>query len=199
LVAGFAVPRTTNETKRLRISPVDPPFHVVLVAPEIPPNTGSVARLCAATGSPLHLVRPLGFSLDEKAVRRAGVDYWHLVDVRVHENFQAFVEAFAATLPAGEIVASRMHLLSGIAEKSYTDAAFRGGDALIFGQESVGLAAELLASYKEQTLGIPTVLLAAQGSEAAKGVRSLNVANAVGIVLFEALRQAGAFSRATMA
>lgn len=192
------MPRTTNETKRLRISPLDPPFHVVLVAPEIPPNTGSVARLCAATGSPLHLVRPLGFSLDEKAVRRAGVDYWHLVDVRVHEDFQAFVAAFSATLPAGELAASRMHLLSGVAEKSYAAAAFRGGDALIFGQESVGLSTELLAAYKEQVLGIPTVLLAGASAEA-KGVRSLNVANAVSIVLFEALRQTGAFAAATMA
>src|SRR5438067_3339757 len=88
------MPRTSNSTPRLRATPLATPFHVVLVEPEIPPNTGNVARLCAATASPLHLVGPLGFRIDEHSVRRAGVDYWHLVDVRRHLDFPHFENAW---------------------------------------------------------------------------------------------------------
>src|SRR5436190_17104496 len=94
------MPRTSNETKRLRAEKPERPFHLVLVEPEIPPNTGNVARLGAATGSPLHLVGRLGFRIDEHSVRRAGVDYWHLVDVRTHVDFAHFVHAFERE-PAG--------------------------------------------------------------------------------------------------
>ncbi len=159
------------------------PFHLVLVEPEIPPNTGNVARLGAATGSPLHLVGKLGFKIDEHSVRRAGVDYWHLVDVRTHVDFAHFEEAFAAECPS-ESPPPRMHLFSALAERSYLEAGFQPGDALVFGRESVGLPDDLTTKYIDHLVGIPTL----------GAVRSLNLANAVGIALFEALRQAGALA-----
>jgi tRNA (cytidine/uridine-2'-O-)-methyltransferase len=170
------MPRTSNSTPRLRARPLFRPFHVVLVEPEIPPNTGNIARLCAATASPLHLVGPLGFRIDEHSVRRAGVDYWHLVDVRRHLDFAHFENEHQR---AG---GGRLHLFSAIARASYLEAGFAPGDALVFGRESVGLPEELLARYPDRVVGIPTL----------GAVRSLNLANAVGIALFEALRQADA-------
>jgi len=170
------MPRSTNQTPRLRARPQSAPFHVVLVEPEIPPNTGNVARLCAATGSPLHLVGTLGFRIDEHSVRRAGVDYWHLVDVRQHVDFAHFLHAFGKTSPDG-----KLHLFSALADKSYTRAAFAPGDALVFGRESVGLPEELIAQHPDRAVAIPTL----------GAVRSLNLANAVGIALFEALRSSG--------
>ena len=158
---------------KLRAAPLEPPFHVVLVEPEIPRNTGAVARTCAATASPLHLVGPLGFSLSERAVRRAGLDYWPLVDLHRHES----LEAFRAAHPE-----ARLHLLTGRARRSYLEADFRPGDALVFGKESVGLSDELLARYPERQWAIPTL----------GPVRSLNLSNAVAIVLYEALRRHGA-------
>jgi tRNA (cytidine/uridine-2'-O-)-methyltransferase len=151
----------------------------VLVEPEIPPNTGNVARLCAATSSVLHLVGTLGFRVDEKSVRRAGVDYWHLVDVRRHLDLAHFRHA----LPD-----SRWLLFSASAERSYLDADFRPGDALVFGRESVGLPDDLLAEHPDRVFGIPTL----------GAVRSLNLANAVSIVLYEALRQMGALDKTFM-
>lgn len=150
----------------------------MLVEPEIPPNTGNVARLGAATGSPLHLVGRLGFRIDEHSVRRAGVDYWHLVDVRTHVHFTHFEHAFQ------QEAAGRLHLFSAHAERSYLDAGFEPGDALVFGRESVGLPEELTTRLADCLVGIPTL----------GAVRSLNLANAVGIALFEALRQAGALA-----
>jgi tRNA (cytidine/uridine-2'-O-)-methyltransferase len=161
---------------KLRCEGVHPPFQVCLVEPEIPPNTGSVARTCAATASILHLVEPLGFSLDERAVRRAGLDYWHLVDVRVHASFAAFEQA----RPAGAL-----HLFSAGASRSYLDAPLAPGDCLVFGRESVGLPQELLEQHAERVWGIPTM----------GAVRSLNLSNAVSIVLYDALRRSGALSR----
>jgi tRNA (cytidine/uridine-2'-O-)-methyltransferase len=163
-------------TERLRAKPIAPPFHIVLIEPEIPPNTGNIARLTAATQSPLHLVGPLGFRIDAHSVRRAGVDYWHLVDVRQHPDFTHFLEAFREESPHG-----KLHLFSAIATKSYLSAAFAKGDALVFGKESVGLPRELLSAHEERVVGIPTM----------GAVRSLNLANAVGIALYEALRQVG--------
>ena len=170
------MPRSTNATPRLRAPSLAPPLHVVLVEPEIPPNTGNVARLCAATASPLHLVGPLGFRIDEQSVRRAGVDYWHLVDIRQHVDFAHFLHAFAAESPGG-----KLHLFTAQAEKSYLRAGFAAGDALVFGKESVGLSDELVAAHADRAVGIPTL----------GAVRSLNLANAVGIALFEALRSTG--------
>ena len=164
-----------NDVKRLRSAPIVPPLHVVLVEPEIPPNTGNIARLCAATGSVLHLVGTLGFRIDQKSVRRAGIDYWHLVQVERHLDLAHFesAEADAAKLEA---------------EKSYLDAGFRPGDALIFGRESVGLPDALLHEHRESVFGIPTL----------GAVRSLNLANAASIVVYEALRQTGALARTFM-
>jgi tRNA (cytidine/uridine-2'-O-)-methyltransferase len=148
----------------------------VLVEPEIPPNTGNIARLTAATRSPLHLVGRLGFRIDEHSVRRAGVDYWDLVDVRQHPDFAHFLHAFRAESPGG-----KLHLFSAMAERSYVAAGFAKGDALVFGQESVGLSEELLEAHRDRVVGIPTL----------GAVRSLNLANAAGIALYEALRQVG--------
>ena len=170
----------SNQGKRLRAAPILPPLHVVLVEPEIPPNTGNIARLCAATGSVLHLVGQLGFRIDDKAVRRAGLDYWHLVDVRQHVDLAHFRHKEPE---------ARWFLLSASAEQSYLDAQFRPGDALIFGRESVGLPQDLLARHQESTFAIPTL----------GGVRSLNLANAVSIVTYEALRQVGALQKTFMA
>jgi tRNA (cytidine/uridine-2'-O-)-methyltransferase len=171
------VPKTSNATPRLRAAPLVVPMNVVLVEPEIPPNTGNIARLCAATGSTLHLVGKLGFRIDEHSVRRAGVDYWHLVTIRQHVDFAHFLHAFGQEVPHG-----KLHLFSAIAEKSYLDAEFAAGDALVFGRESVGLPDELVAAHADRVVGIPTL----------GPVRSLNLANAAGIALFEALRRIGA-------
>jgi tRNA (cytidine/uridine-2'-O-)-methyltransferase len=146
---------------------------VVLVEPEIPPNTGAIARTCGATQSPLHLVGPLGFRIDERAVRRAGLDYWDLVDIRRHESFEAFEEIESHR---------RIHLFSAKASRCYLEAAFEPGDALVFGRESVGLPPKLLHD-RQNVWAIPTI----------GPVRSLNLSNAVGIVLYEALRQNHAF------
>jgi tRNA (cytidine/uridine-2'-O-)-methyltransferase len=173
------MPRSTDATPRLRAKPLDVPLHVVLVEPEIPPNTGNVARICAATASPMHLVGTLGFRIDEQSVRRAGVDYWHLVDVRRHLDFEHFLHAFAKQAPGG-----KLHLFSALATRSYLDVEYGPGDALVFGRESVGLSEELLARFPDRVVGIPTL----------GAVRSLNLANAVGIALYEALRKLGTLS-----
>ncbi|HEY6880457.1 MAG TPA: tRNA (cytidine(34)-2'-O)-methyltransferase [Polyangiales bacterium] len=164
---------------KLRSAPYAPPFQICLVEPEIPPNTGSVARTCGATQSILHLVQPLGFSLDERAVRRAGLDYWHLVDVRVHEDFAAF----EAARPGGTL-----HFFSAGATQSYLEAPLLPGDCLVFGRESTGLPADLLRKHSSHVWGIPTI----------GPVRSLNLSNAVSIVLYEALRRNGVLSRPYM-
>jgi tRNA (cytidine/uridine-2'-O-)-methyltransferase len=170
--------------ERLRAPAPARPFHVLLVEPEIPPNTGNVARLCAATGCPLHLVGPLGFRIDEHAVRRAGLDYWHLVELHQHRSFaEAELNLAAARL---ERTAPRTHLFSGKARRSYVDVDFQPGDVLVFGRESVGLPPELLAAREEDTVGIPLL----------GPVRSHNLANAVAIALYEALRQIGALRAA---
>lgn len=169
---------------RLRAPPVEDWFHVVLVEPEIPPNTGNIGRLCAATCCPLHLVGPLGFRIDEHAVRRAGLDYWHLVRVAQHATL---VDAEGAIAADGK--AHRTWLFSGKAHQSYLDVAFQPGDILVFGKESTGLDASLLEARSDAVLGIPTL----------GGVRSLNLANAVAIALYEAMRQVGALTLATNA
>ncbi len=175
---AFLVSRLSSpmpQYPKLRCSPLEPPFTVVLVEPEIPPNTGSVARTCAATNSPLCLIEPLGFRIDEQAVRRAGLDYWHLVDLRLFPSFEAFVRNHPET---------RLHLFSSGSSRSYLDADFEPGDALVFGRESVGLPRELLSAYPDRVWAIPT----------SGEVRSINLSNAVAIVLFEALRRNSALA-----
>ncbi len=146
-------------------------FHVVLIEPEIPPNTGSVGRLCLAAGARLHLVKPLGFDIDDRAVRRAGLDYWQNVQLTVWESFDA--------LRAAQTADTRYFFLTTKTTRAHWDATFRDGDFLVFGRETKGLPEPLLAAHADRCLTIPM---------SAK-TRSLNLATAVGIVLFEALRQ----------
>jgi len=145
-------------------------LHVVLVEPEIPPNTGNIARLCLAAGARLHLVEPLGFSLDEKALRRAGMDYWHLCDVKSWGSLGELQSAYAG---------ARFFYFTTKALKVYWDTAFRDGDFLVFGRESRGLPESLLQGNADSCLKIPMVAEA----------RSLNLATSVGIALYEAKRQ----------
>ena len=146
-------------------------LHVALIEPEIPPNTGNIARLCAATFTPLHLVGKLGFRTDEKAVRRAGLDYWDEVEIHCHLN----IEALYSALPV-----SRFIYFTTKAERSYSSFEFASGDCLVFGRETRGLPEDLLRANWERCLMIPMPN---------RGVRSLNLATSVGIVLYEALRQ----------
>ena len=147
-------------------------LHIVLVEPEIPQNCGNIARTCAVTGSVLHLVKPLGFDISDKAVKRAGLDYWHLVDVRVYENLDALFQK--NDIP-------QMWLLSTKAPRNYAQAQFADGCFLFFGKETRGLPEDFLRAHAQRCLRIPI------RAEA----RSLNLANSVAIVAFEALRQQG--------
>lgn len=149
-------------------------LHVALVEPEIPPNTGNVARLCAATRTTLHIVGVAGFRLDDRAVRRAGLDYWPEVSLRRHRDLEALGDA----LPGARFV-----YLTTKAETPYTEWDFASGDCLVFGRETRGLPDEVLSANRERCLRIPVLN---------PNVRSLNLANAVAIVLYEALRQTGA-------
>ncbi|KLU61604.1 tRNA (cytidine(34)-2'-O)-methyltransferase [Peptococcaceae bacterium CEB3] len=147
-------------------------LHVVMVEPEIPPNTGNVARLCAATGASLHLVKPLGFSISDRQLKRAGLDYWHLLDVHVYENFAEFEE---------ENPSGRRYLATTKAKRAYSEICFEPGSYFLFGKETKGLAPEILASYPETVMRLPMI----------QGARSLNLANSVAVVVYEALRQWG--------
>lgn len=150
-----------------------PPFNIVLVEPEIPPNTGSIARLCGATDTTLHLVRPLGFSTDDRYLKRAGLDYWPYVNIIYWDNFAAFMAANPA---------ERLFFLSKKTDKPYTEAHFKGGDFLVFGKETKGLPSAILNRYARQCYTIPMTN---------PHIRSLNLAMSAGIVLYEALRQQG--------
>jgi tRNA (cytidine/uridine-2'-O-)-methyltransferase len=147
-------------------------FHVVLIEPEIPPNTGNIGRLCLAAGAHLHLVRPLGFSIDDRQLRRAGLDYWHEVKLTIWDSF--------AELQAGQPAATRYWFLTTKSKRAYWVEKFADGDFLVFGRETKGLPEPLLAANQERLLTIPMQ---------SETTRSLNLATAVGIVLFEALRQ----------
>lgn len=146
-------------------------LQIVLVEPEIPPNTGAVARLCAASNTALHLVEPLGFKLDDRSLKRAGMDYWQHVTWHTWPNWDAFQAAHAQ---------GRFHFLTTKASRSYTEARFEPNDFLVFGRETKGLPESLLRENAERCLTIPM---------ANPQVRSLNLATAAAIVLFEALRQ----------
>jgi len=147
--------------------------HIVLVAPEIPPNTGSIGRLCVATGTPLHLVEPLGFTIDDRQLRRAGLDYWPHVELHRWPTWDAFL----AGRPPG-----RLLCFAARASRTYTSIAYRADDLLVFGGESRGLPPEVREAHADATYAIPI---------ASPHVRSLNLATAVAIVLFEGLRQLG--------
>ena len=151
-------------------------FHIVLVEPEIPPNTGNIGRLCLATGAELHLVKPLGFAIDDRTLKRAGLDYWAEVKVTLWESW--------AALRAAQAAEARWYFLTTKATRAYWDATFQAGDFLVFGRETKGLPEPLLAAHAERCLTIP---MSAQ-------TRSLNLATAVGIVLYEGMRQISAAS-----
>jgi len=147
-------------------------LNIVLVEPEIPPNTGNVARLCVATGATLHLVKPLGFSIDDKQLKRAGLDYWHLLDIFVYESFEEFEEKNSV---------GPRYLATTKGGRAYTDMTYEPGGYLLFGKETKGLAPEILTRYPDTAFRLP------MRSEA----RSLNLSNSVAVVVYETLRQWG--------
>lgn len=145
-------------------------MHIVLVEPEIPGNTGNISRLCAAEHLTLHLVKPLGFSLDDKHLKRAGLDYWEFLDVHVHENFASVEKMLAG---------HRFFFNTTKARHAYTEIAYEPGDVLVFGKETKGLPEDMLLAHEEACIRIPMI----------EEARSLNLSNAVAIVAMEALRQ----------
>jgi len=147
-------------------------LQIALIEPKIPPNTGNIARLCAATDTPLHLIEPLGFRLDDAQVRRAGLDYWDRVDLWLHPNWFRFRDAISR---------SRCLYFSANAERNYTEAPYSAQSVLVFGNETDGMPEKILEKHPEQCFRIPMP----------GGVRSLNLANAVSVVLYEGMRQLG--------
>ena len=147
-------------------------LNIVLLEPEIPSNTGNIARTCAATGCRLHLIKPLGFSVSDRELKRAGLDYWHLVDVKIHENMEEF---FQSENP------QRFWLSSTKAPHCYSDVSFSDGDYIFFGRETKGLPEDFILANLEKAIRIP------MRAEA----RSLNLSNSAAIVIYEALRQTG--------
>ncbi len=146
-------------------------LHVALFKPEIHPNTGNIARLCAANELPLHLVGTLGFRIDDRSIRRAGLDYWPFVDLRREESLEELTARLAG---------ARLFYFSARAERAFTEVSYRKGDCLVFGPESTGLPGDILRDYPDHALAIPM---------RSTHVRSLNLSTAVGIAVYEALRQ----------
>ena len=147
-------------------------LNIVLVEPEIPQNTGNISRTCAATGSRLHLIKPLGFDISDRQLKRAGLDYWHLLDVRVYENLEDFFSKNRIR---------QMRLFSTKAPRCYTEAAYEDECYLIFGKETKGLPEAFLNAHPEDCVKLPMI----------EEARSLNLSNAVAVGVFEALRQLG--------
>ncbi len=160
-----------NRIEEMRGAP-EMAFHIVLVEPEIPANTGNISRTCAATGSILHLVRPLGFSTDDKVLKRAGLDYWDKLNLFYHDSFDEVKEQH----PEG-----RFFCATTKAERTYTEFEFRDGDFFVFGKETKGLSPDILTQHRESCIRLP------MGAD----IRSLNLSNSVAIVLYEGLRQTG--------
>ncbi len=149
-------------------------LHIVLVEPEIPPNTGNISRTCAATGCVLHLVKPLGFSIDDRQLKRAGLDYWPHLKLEIHESFAEFLEKYGDR---------RMWLSTTKGKMLYTEPEYRDGDFILFGKETEGLPRPFIEANIEKAVRIPM-------SEGTR-LRSFNLSNSVAIVVFEALRQLG--------
>ena len=147
-------------------------FNIVLVEPEIPQNTGNISRTCAVTGCALHLVRPLGFSVDDRYLKRSGLDYWDKLEIYYYDSFQEFEKAHAG---------ANFYLFSTHAEKNYCDVEYKDGDFLIFGKETAGLGSAILSRYPDNAVRIPM----------RKSLRSLNLSNSAAIAVYEALRQTG--------
>lgn len=146
-------------------------FNIVLVHPQIPNNTGAIGRLCVNTGSSLHLIKPIGFDIDEKAVRRAGLDYWHKIDLHVWENIDEFMESHPTQ--------DRFFFATTKTDRPYFEHTFQEGDYLFFGSETAGIPSEILEANPAQTMTIPMT----------KEGRSLNLAISTGIILYEAIKQ----------
>lgn len=146
-------------------------FHIVLVNPQIPNNTGAIGRLCVNTASSLHLIKPIGFDIDEKAVRRAGLDYWHKIDLHVWESIEEFMDAHP--------IKDRFFFATTKTDLPYFEHEFQEGDYLFFGSETAGIPSEILEAYPKQTMTIPMT----------KEGRSLNLAISSGIILYEAIKQ----------
>ncbi len=149
-------------------------FNIVLVEPEIPPNTGNIARTCAATGTRLHLIKPLGYSLEDKYLKRAGLDYWKYVDLKIHNSLKEFLK---------ENTGSKMFFSTTKGDTLYTDVCYENNCYILFGKETAGLPKWLLDTYPERNIRIP---MSKETEE-----RSLNLANSANIILYEALRQTG--------
>lgn len=147
-------------------------MHIVLLEPEIPQNAGNIARTCAVTNSTLHLIRPLGFSVDDRYLKRAGLDYWKLLDIRYYDDFQDFRRKNAD---------AKLWMATTKACQVYTDVDFAPDDYIMFGKESAGIPEEILMEYAETSIRIPML----------EAARSLNLSNSVAIVIYEALRQQG--------
>ena len=145
-------------------------MNIVLHEPEIPANTGNIGRTCVATGTALHLIKPLGFDISDKAVRRAGMDYWKDLELYVYENFDDFVSKNPG---------ARIYMATTKAKKAYTQVEYSENDFIMFGKESAGIPEEILVKYEETAVRIPMI----------GGIRSLNLSNSAAIVLYEALRQ----------
>lgn len=149
-------------------------INIVMVEPEIPQNTGNIARTCAATGAKLHLVKPLGFSIDDKYLKRAGLDYWDKLEIEEHDNLNSFLYKYHSKL-------DKMFLVSTKSQHTYSEVQYNGYDEVffLFGKETKGLPEELLKKYIDKAIRIPMK----------EGLRSLNLSNSVAIVVYEALRQ----------
>lgn len=147
-------------------------LHIVLLEPEIPQNAGNIARTCAVTHSVLHLIKPLGFSVEDKYLKRAGLDYWKLLDIRYYDNFQDFLEKNPG---------AKLWMATTKAQKVYTEVSFGENDYIMFGRESAGIPEEILLQYPETAIRIPML----------EAARSLNLSNSVAIMIYEALRQQG--------
>ena len=145
-------------------------MNIVLFQPEIPTNTGNIGRTCVATGTKLHLIRPLGFFIDDKSLKRAGMDYWHDLNVRIYNDFDDFL---------AQNNNPKVYMVETGAKKLYTEVEYKPNDFIMFGKETTGIPNEILSKYKETVVKIPML----------PGTRSLNLSNAAAIVLFEALRQ----------
>lgn len=145
-------------------------MNIVLHEPEIPANTGNIGRTCVATGTSLHLIKPLGFDISDKTVRRAGMDYWKELDLHVYEDFEEFVEKNPG---------ARIYMATTKARKAYTEVEYKGNDFIMFGKESAGIPEEILVKYEDTSVRIPMI----------GEIRSLNLSNSVSIILYEALRQ----------
>lgn len=145
-------------------------MNIVLHEPEIPANTGNIGRTCVATGTALHLIKPLGFEITDKAVRRAGMDYWKDLNLQVYQNFEEFIS---------KNLGARIYMATTKAKKAYTQVAYKENDFIMFGRESAGIPEEILVKYEETSVRIPMI----------GEIRSLNLSNSVAIMLYEALRQ----------